>query len=170
MKRSQTARSHARKTKRKMEAAAPATTDSSPVILFVAGARGKMTGENDATGVVTRPTAQRAQLSRHGTVVGPVRSLNGKRLSGGAGASMSCLVAIHKALADARRAHPGRRIFLATQSAGGRMAMHLFAGLWQTKPKKDGTCERFPLGAIPPKFCIFRCYQKVKSLWLLQVL
>ena len=29
--------------------------------------------------------------------------------------------------------------------------MHLFAGLWQTKPKKDGTCERFPLGTVPPK-------------------
>ena len=45
------------------------------------------------------------------------------------------------------------------------MAMHLFAGLWQTKPKKDGTCERFPLGAIPPKGSASSgVIKKVKSL------
>ncbi len=123
---------------------------SAPVILFVAGSMGRMTGEDDATGTVTSPqTAQRSMLSRHGVVVGPVRSLTGVRLSGGAGAGMSRLVAIKKALADVRRAHPHRKVFLATQSAGGRMVAHLFSGMWQTKPKKDGQCARFPLGVVP---------------------
>ena len=65
-----------RKTKGKVDAV---TADIRIHTLFVAGAMGKMTGEDDATGVVTRPTAQRAQLSRHGFVVGPVRSLEGQR-------------------------------------------------------------------------------------------
>jgi hypothetical protein len=125
---------------------------SRPVILFVAGAMGRMTGEDYATGVVSKPrTAQRAMLSRHGLVVGPVRSVTGTRLTGGAGAGMSRLVAIKSALADVRRAHPHRKVFLATQSAGGRMVAHAFAGLWQTKPAKDGKCARFPLGVVPEK-------------------
>ena len=123
--------------------------EMSPIILYVAGASGRMAGEHPA-GHITRPlTAPRATLSAYGTVVGPVLSLEGKNLTGGSGAGISRVIAIHKAIKDAKRDYPGRKIFIATQSAGGRFVTHAFAGKWQTKPKKDGTCTRFQLGEIP---------------------
>ena len=109
-----------------------------------------MNGEDDA-GRVTKPlTAQRAQLGRHADVVGPVRSLTGGKFTGGSGATVKRVVGLHKAVADLRAAHPpGRPLFLASQSSGGRIIAHAFAGQWQTKPKPDGTTRRFRLGEVP---------------------
>jgi predicted alpha/beta-hydrolase family hydrolase len=109
-----------------------------------------MNGEDDA-GRVTKPrTAQRAQLGRHADVVGPVRSLAGGKFTGGNGATVKRVVGLHKAIADVRAAHAGRPLFLASQSSGGRIIAHAFAGLWQTKPQPDGTTRRFRLGEVPP--------------------
>eukprot|EP00940_MAST-03C_sp_MAST-3C-sp2_P000585 g585.t1 len=120
-----------------------------PLILFVGNARGNMNGE-DGNGRVTHPlTSQRANLSQHGYVVGPVRSLTGGRLTGASGAILSRVIALRKAIDDLRKKYPSRPIFVASQSSGCRIAAHTFAGQWMTKPKRDGSCQRFSLGTVP---------------------
>jgi len=117
----------------------------SSTILFVAGASGKISSENDETGEITnKQKSFRLFFQNLGTdFIGPVRSLEGRKFTGGNGPTAKRSVGLHFASANV-----GRKHFLVSHSFGGRAIAQSLSGYYlQGASTKKGveTAERFPL-------------------------
>ena len=125
---------------------------TSSTILFVAGAPGKISGENDETGEITnerksfRHFFQKPEFQNL-DFIGPVRSLEGRKFTGGNGPTAKRSVGLHFASANV-----GRKHFLVSSSFGGRAIAQSLSGYYlQGASTKKGveTAERFPLKQGP---------------------
>ncbi len=119
-----------------------------PYFAFVAGASGKIPGEDSKTGMVIHPRkSPRHQMSRHGEFWGPLKSANGKSFTGGNGPTAKRVIRINSMIADVRaRIGPDRPLFLATQSFGGRAVVHALSNKYFQGKTKNGPAKSFPLG------------------------
>jgi len=91
-----------------------------PLFFFVAGAGGALPGDKAGE----PPRSIKTLLAGLGDVAGPMESPP----PGGAGCNAKALAKLHAAVAAACAAHPGRDVWLATQSFGGRLAVHSTIG------------------------------------------
>jgi len=123
---------------------------TSSTILFVAGAPGKISGENDETGEITnerksfrhffqKPSFQHLNLD----FIGPVRSLEGNKFTGGNGPTAKRVIGLNFASSNV-----GCKHFLVSSSFGGRAIAQSLSGFYlQGASVKKGveTAQRFPL-------------------------
>ena len=125
-------------------------------LLFVGSAGGKIAGEDEEGNVTNEKKSHRHFLSKQGFhfINSPVRSLEGKKFTGGSGPTPKRVVglnkAIHAAYTDCTNAKG--HLFLASSSFGCRAIAHALSGVYlQCKSEKKGVLvpERFPLRSGP---------------------
>ena len=114
------------KADRKAAKAAAAKTNA--VFVAIAGAGGKLPGEDD-DGLLREPAKAadksiRLRFEEVGTFIGPLKRANGKKLTGGGGCNAEAVALARDAAREAASKHPGRPIFFVGQSFGSRLSVH----------------------------------------------
>jgi hypothetical protein len=123
-------------------------------MLFVAGAGGKIIGEDEEGNITNLKKSPRHFFQKHSIelINSPVRSLNGKNLTGGSGPTAKRVVALNKAIDEIFREEIEFNFFLASSSFGCRVIAHTISGIYlQGASKKKGidTATRYPLKSGP---------------------
>jgi hypothetical protein len=130
-------------------------------LLFVGSAGGKIAGEDEDGNVTNEKKSHRHFLEKQGFhfINSPVRSLEGKKFTGGSGPTPKRVVGLNKAINDAytdciadASSAQDVHLFLASSSFGCRAIAHALSGVYlQCKSEKKGVLvpERFPLLSGP---------------------
>lgn len=131
----------------------PSSTDQ-PYLLFVGSANGGISGET-SEGIVIGKNEKKSPrhhfTTRHNIDFhGPVKSLEGRKFTGGSGPVAKRVVGLNVAIATAQSNSKNGKIFLATSSFGGRATAHSLSGTYfQGASKRVEVASKHLLGEGP---------------------